>query len=147
MEWYWIVLMLAALAGIVSLLYILRKKGYISHDIFTVLKAGVQFAKSLLSKKEDTSSQVISYILRLVDAAILMSEQLWCDGEIDYENRYEKCKDILADLLKESGIQLPEDVQGAMTALIQAAQNVKGHETYDEYAVAVIMEADDELAV
>lgn len=152
MEWYEVLLIIGGFAVILAALYYFRKKGYIKHDAFTAIKAGVQFicglVKKLLGKEQTPAAQIATFIVRLVEAAILTAEALWYDGEIDYDQRHEKAKEILVGILTECGVSLPENTDEAMGILITAAQNAAGHESYDDYAVALVAECDiDEESV
>lgn len=152
MAWYWIVLMVAALAGLVGLLYVLKKKEVISHDMLSAARAVVQFVRSklekLFCKEQSTATQVMVYVVRLVEAAVLMAEHLWYDGEIDFDQRYEKAKELLVAMLKDAGVVMPDEIDGMIDVMIEASQKIAGHESYDEYAVALVMECQvDEVEV
>lgn len=145
MEWYWIVLMLAAVAGIVSLLYVLRKKGVINHDLLSIMKLGLQMLKTLFKGKEQSPAvMLIAKVMQLVEVAMLMAEYLWYDGEIEYDQRYMKAKELLVGLLKDVGVILPDEADNLIDRLIEAVQKNAGYETYDDYAVALVMEVDVE---
>lgn len=132
MEWYYIVAIIVAFVAIIGVLIYLGKKGFISADMLSSFKTLVKGLSDLVSlyavhNKQNPVVGVVDKAMELLDKAVLAAENMWYNGEIGAEERYDTCLKIFDDLLTTWGIELPNGFGVVMDSLIAAACEAMGH--------------------
>lgn len=132
MDWYYVVAVIAAFVAVVGVLIYLGKKGYISSELMRTIKTLVSGMSDLLdifAKKNDQNQlvTVLDKATDLLEMAVLAAENMYYNGEITADQRYEVCVDIFTELLASYQIQVPESFVLTMRSLIAAMCETMGH--------------------
>lgn len=136
MEWYWIALIIVAFFGLAWLLIHLGKKGILGTGDLGTIKQLTHAADMMMDAMagvigENEAHRVFDRIVGLVDKAVLAAENAWYNGEITREERKARCIEILGELLKANGIEMPESIRSVLDSLIAAACEAMGHTAVD----------------
>ena len=136
MEWYWIVLIIVAFFGLAWLLIHLGKKGILGAGDLGTIKQLTHAADMMMDAiagviGENDAHRAFDIIVGLVDKAVLAAENAWYNGEITREERKARCIEILGELLKANGIEMPESIRNVLDSLIAAACEAMGHTAVD----------------
>ena len=136
MEWYWIALIIVAFFGLVWLLIHLGKKGILGAGDLGTIKQLTHAADMMMDAMagvigENEAHRVFDIIVGLVDKAVFAAENAWYNGEITREERKARCIEILKELLKANGIEMPESIRSVLDSLIAAACEAMGHTAVD----------------
>lgn len=132
MEWYYIVAIIVAFAAIIGVLIYLGKKGFISSEMLNSFKTLVMGLSDLVDLFADKNAgnpvaEGVDKALELLEKAVLAAENMWYNGEISAEERYDTCVEIFDDLLAMYSIELPNGFGIVMDSLIAAACEAMGH--------------------
>lgn len=132
MEWYWIALIIVAFFALAWLLVHLGKKGILGTGDLGTIKQLTQAADMMMDAMagvigENEAHKVFDIIVGLVDKAVLAAENAWYNGEITREERKARCIEILGELLKANGVEMPESIRNVLDSLIAAACEAMGH--------------------
>ena len=132
MEWYWIALIIVAFFGLAWLLIHLGKKGILGAGDLGTIKQLTHAAYMMMDAMagvigENEAHRVFDIIVGLVDKAVFAAENAWYNGEITREERKARCIEILGELLKANGIEMPESIRSVLDSLIAAACEAMGH--------------------
>lgn len=136
MEWYWIALIIVVFFGLAWLLIHLGKKGILGAGDLGTIKQLTHAADMMMDAMagvigENEAHRVFDIIVGLVDKAVLAAENAWYNGEITREERKARCIEILGELLKANGIEMPESIRSVLDSLIAAACEAMGHTAVD----------------
>lgn len=136
MEWYWVALIIVAFFALVWLLVHLGKKGILGAGDLGTIKQLTHAADMMMDAMagmigENEAHRVFDIIVGLVDKAVLAAENAWYNGEITREERKARCVEILGELLKANGIEMPESIRNVLDSLIAAACEAMGHTAVD----------------
>lgn len=136
MEWYWIALIIVAFFGLAWLLIHLGKKGILGAGDLGTIKQLTHATDMMMDAMagvigENDAHRVFDIIVGLVDKAVLAAENAWYNGEITREERKARCVEILGELLKANGIEMPESIRNVLDSLIAAACEAMGHTAVD----------------
>lgn len=132
MDWYYVVAVIAAFVAVVGVLIYLGKKGYISSELMRTIKtlvSGMSDLLAIFAKKNDQNQlvTVLDKATDLLEMAVLAAENMYYNGEITADQRYEICVDIFTELLTSYQIQVPESFVLTMRSLIAAMCETMGH--------------------
>lgn len=132
MDWYYVVAVIAAFVAVVGVLIYLGKKGYVSSELMRTIKTLVSGMSDLLDifAKKNNQNQLVTVLDKatdLLEMAVLAAENMYYNGEITADQRYEVCVDIFTELLASYQIQVPESFVLTMRSLIAAMCETMGH--------------------
>ena len=132
MDWYYVVAVIAAFVAVVGVLIYLGKKGYVSSELMRTIKTLVSGMSDLLDifAKKNNQNQLVTVLDKatdLLEMAVLAAENMYYNGEITADQRYEVCVDIFTELLASYQIQVPDSFVLTMRSLIAAMCETMGH--------------------
>lgn len=131
MEWHWVVIIIVAFAGLVGLWIYLGKKGVISNDLMETIR---KMTASLSDLFGVVANAVPSQTAAMLDKAwdllamsVQAAENMWYNGEITKEERYNKCLALFDECLELYGIELPAGYAAVVDSVIRATCEAMGH--------------------
>lgn len=131
MEWYWVVAVIAVFAGLVALWVYLGKKGIVSQELMATIKALVASLSDLFGTVANAAPSQTTIVLdkawELLEMSVHAAENMWYNGEIAKEQRYEKCIELFNECLEIYDIELPDGYSLVMDSIIRAACEAMGH--------------------
>ena len=131
MEWYYIVVMLAAFVAIIGVLIYLGKRGIVTSETIASIRALISGLSDMVGMyancTDNSTARGMDKAIELLEQAVLAAENMWYNGQIAAEERYEVCIGIFNDLLATYEIALPDGFGCVIDHLIAAACEALGH--------------------
>lgn len=131
MEWYWVATIIVAFVGLVALWVYLGKKGIVSQELMVAIKTLVANLSNvfdvLANAAPSQTTTVLDKAWELLEMSVQAAENMWYNGEIEKEDRYQKCVDLFVECLRVYDIELPAEYVNVMDAIIRATCEAMGH--------------------
>lgn len=144
MEWYYVLAIIAVFVALVGVLIYLGRKGYISADMLGYFRNLVSSLSDLVDCFGSYAAQnptvlVMDKAMELLEKAVYAAENLWYNGEITAEERYDNCVQIFSDLLNAYDIELPDSFALILNSAIAAICEGMGHMRTTKGGIAVAL--------
>lgn len=131
MEWHWVAIIIVAFVGLVGLWIYLGKKGVISNDLMEIVRKMTASLSDLFSIVANAApSQTIVMLDKawdLLAMSVQAAENMWYNGEITKEERYDKCLVLFEECLELYEIELPAGYAAVVDSVIRATCEAMGH--------------------
>jgi hypothetical protein len=131
MEWYEVLSIIVGSIGTVALFIYLGMKGILSKSDMSIMSnisgALSALVSTIAAATENTTIDVIAFVMQLVKQAVYAAENLYYNKEITADKRYDKCMEYLDTLLAEAKITMTDSLREIIEPMIKAACEELGH--------------------
>lgn len=131
MEWYWIVAQAVVVLGVLAAMFYLGKNGIMTAELMKAIKSVVEAVSTTFDwvahAIPSSTTREQDKACELLEICVKAAENMWYNGEITKEDRYNTCQGLFNDALMVYGIELPAGYSLVMDSIICAICEAMGH--------------------